>query len=142
MTDLTVTKANVRPLQGAIIKPFQAGEIVDVGEAVYMKSDGKVWLSDADAAATAQVVGLVVAIGAYGKTESVADEIVDVLLFGPTEGFAGLTPGAQFFASVTPGKIEDTAPAGASADFRWVVGWALSATAIFVNPFSDDVAAQ
>ena len=138
----TVTQANVRPLVGSIVKPFVAGEIVDVGEAVYMASTGKVMLADADAAATAQVMGIVVGIGAYGKLSSVVDQTVDVILYGATEGFASLTPGEQFFASVTPGAIDPVVPAGASSDFVWVIGWALSATAIFVNPYTYDVAAQ
>jgi hypothetical protein len=57
-------------------------------------------------------------------------------------GFSSLTPGSQVFASVTPGEIEDTAPAGSSADFKWIIGTALTATDILVNPYTDDPAAQ
>lgn len=142
MTALTVTQAQVRPLLGSVVKPFVANEAIDVGEAVYMASTGKVALADADAAGTARVIGIVVAVGAYGKLSAAADEAVDVLLYGPLEGFSSLTPGAQFFASVTPGEIEDTAPAGASGDFRWIIGWAMSATSLFVDPYTDDAAAQ
>lgn len=137
----TITAANVRPTIGSIIKPIQAGEIVDVGESVYMASTGKVLLTDADVAVTARSIGLVVAIGAYGKLSSVADEMVDVLLWGVTEGFAGLTPGELLFASIVPGAIDPVVPAGSSADFAWVVGYAFSATSVFVNPFTYDIAA-
>lgn len=143
MADITAPSplASVKPLIGAIIKPLQCAEVVDVGEPVYMNSAGKVALADADAYATAKVIGIVGAIGAYGKTTSVADEFVDVVFIGPVSGWAGLTPGAEVFASVTAGKLADASPAGSSSDFRYYVGWALDATTIFVNPFTDSIAA-
>lgn len=143
MADIAVPSplAGVKPLLGTVIKPIQCAEVVDVGEPVYLNSSGKVALADADAYATAKVIGVVGAIGAYGKTTSVADEFVDVVLFGPIAGFASLTPGGELFASVQVGRIADATPAGASGDFRFFIGWVLAADVIFVNPFTDEIAA-
>ena len=142
MTAVTFTAKQIRPLLQSISKPVLSGEALSVGEAVYIKSDAKAWLADADVAATAQVRGIVTAIGAYGKLDGVAGDMVDVTFYGPISGWSGMTPGAEFFASVTPGEVEDTAPAGASSDFRWIIGFALEAGILFVSPYTDDPAAQ
>lgn len=143
MADIAVSSlANVRPLLGSIVKPIEAAEAIDVGEAVYINSSGKAALADADAAASAQVRGVVVAVAGYGKTSCVAGDMVDVCLYGPVAGWSSLTPGGQLFASTTAGAIADAAPAGASGDYKWVVGFAYDAATIFVQPFTDDAAAQ
>ena len=142
MADVTVTAANVRPLDGAIIRRFDAGGALDVGDAVYIASDGDVEAADADAAASAQVVGVVVAIAGKDLTTAAAGDAVDVVMFGPVTGFSSLTPGALHYASTTAGAIEAAAPAGASSDFLWIVGKAENATTIFINPFTPDTAAQ
>ena len=141
MTDIALSAlVNVRPLLGSIIRPFVCAEVVDVGEAVYLNTSGKVALADADAYLTAKVIGVIGAIGAYGKTTSVANEQVDVVLFGPVAGWTALTPGEELFASIAAGAIED-ATAG-TGDFRYLVGWAVDAETIFISPFTDDVAVQ
>jgi len=143
MADIALSAAvNVKPLVQAIIKPVIAGEIVDVGEIVYLKSDGKYWLADANAFATAQARGVVVGIGAYGAVSSVADQQIDVCFYGPVNGWTGLTPGQDLFASTTVGAIADAAPAGSSGDYVWSIGFAYSAEAIFISPWTHDIAAQ
>lgn len=142
MADISKTGADVRPLNMTIREPYELGEAIDVGEAVYLKSDGKIWLSDADTAAESKAIGIVVGIGGYGALSGVAGDMADVVLYGPVAGFSGMTPGADVFASTTPGAIEDTAPAGASGDFVWVIGHARSASVIFVKPYTYDIAAQ
>jgi hypothetical protein len=53
-----------------------------------------------------------------------------------------LTPGADYFVSTTAGVIDDTAPAGSSGDYKWRIGFALDAQTLFINPGTDDEAAQ
>ena len=142
MAAISKTNANIRPLVGSITKPVQAAEAITVGQAVYINSSGKAALADADAAASAQAVGIVTACGAYGKLVCAADDMVDVTFYGPVAGYSGMTPGAQVFSSTTAGAIDDAAPAGASGDYKWIIGFALQAGVIFVNPFTDDSAAQ
>ena len=142
MADISKTALNVRGLPETQTLSLQCGEAIDVGEAVYLKSDGKVWLADADAADTAQAIGICIAVGAYGALSSVANDQVDVAVYGPVAGFSGMTPGAEVFSSTTAGAIADTAPAGSSGDYRWTIGFALKADVIFVKPYTTDVAAQ
>jgi hypothetical protein len=141
MADIALSAAvNVKPLVQSIIKPVIAGEIVDVGEIVYLKSDGKYWLADADALITSQARGIVVGIGAYGAVTSVADQQIDVCFYGPVNGWTALTPGANLYASVTAGAIANAVPS--TGDFIWVIGYAYSAEAIFVSPWTYDITAQ
>lgn len=142
MAAITIVPADVGALRESFVRSFPCGEVVDVGEAVYLASDGTIMLADADAADTAQAIGIVVAVGGYGARTSVVGDMCDVVLHGVCTGFSGLTPGAQIFASVTAGAMDETVPAGASGDYVWVIGKALSAGIIFVDPFTYDVAAQ
>lgn len=141
MADVTVNAADVRPLPGADIERFDAGGTATVGESVYMVSDGDVEQSDADAAVTARVIGIIVS-APNGATAVIAGNRLDIVTHGPVTGFTGLTPGGLMYASITAGKISDTRPAAVSADFVWIIGWVLDATTIYVDPFTDDFAAQ
>ena len=98
-------------------------------------------MADIDGAASAQAIGIVVA-GPQGKVSFVVTEWVDVVVFGPVTGFSSLTPGALHYGSVTAGDIETAAPAGSSGDYLWIVGYAESATTLFVRCFTPDTAAQ
>lgn len=142
MADITFTAASIKPLLQTAIKPVAAAEALGVGDAIYIDSSGKAALADADAAASAQVRGVVVAIRAYGKLAAVANETVDVCFYGPVTGFSSLTPGALLYASTVAGNIEAAAPAGSSGDYLWIVGFCYDASTIFVAPFTTDTAAQ
>jgi hypothetical protein len=123
-------------------RSFKCGEVIEVGEAVYLASDGTIMLADAGAAVTAQAIGICVAIGGYGKLVSVIGDMCDVVLHGVCTGFSGLTPGLEVFASATAGAMDETKPAGSSGDFVWSIGSVLGAGIIFVRPYTYDVAAQ
>jgi hypothetical protein len=142
MADVTVTKIDVRPLNGSVTLNKPAGEATEIGEVVYMESDGDVNLADADAEASARVIGICVSTPQTGVVDAVAGDRLDITVFGPVAGFTSLTPGAQYFASTNPGKIGDTAPAGSSGDFKWIIGWAVDAETLFIDPYTDDPAAQ
>jgi len=141
MSSVTVTAADVRPLPGAIVRRYEAGATMTPGDLVYVASDAQVELADIDGAASAQAIGIVVA-GPQGKVSFVVTEQVDVVVFGPVTGFSSLTPGALHYGSVTAGDIETAAPAGSSGDYLWIVGYAESATTLFVRCFTPDTAAQ
>jgi len=51
---------------------------------------------------------------------------------------------ASVFSSAVNGDavVEDAAPSGSSGEYKMIVGQAVSATEVFVRPFTDDVAAQ
>lgn len=109
---------------------FIAGETLAFGQPVYMKSDGKVWKADADAAATMPCVGIVVVGGN-------ADATVNILTHGlVTETDWNWTVGATIYvADGTEGVL--TATVGDLSDENdvvQVVGIAIHADSIFVNP--------
>jgi hypothetical protein len=141
MADVTVTAADVRPLPGAVVMRFNAGGTLTPGQAVYVASDGDVEAADADAAASAIVLGIVVA-GPNGKVSFSAGERVDVVVLGPVTGFSGMTPGGHAFVSTDAGDIGNAAPAGSSGDYVYVVGLITAADTILVRPFTYSVAAQ
>lgn len=107
-----------------------AGETLAFGQPVYMKSDGKFWLADADAAATMPALGLVVVGGN-------AEATVYVLTHGLiTETDWNWTVGATIYvADGTAGAVTATlADISDQNDVVQVVGIAVHADSIFVNP--------
>lgn len=133
MADITVTATNVRPLNGAIVRRYNAGAALNAGDIVYVATDGDIEQADADAQASAQARGIVVA-DSYGNTSFSAGQRVDVVVAGPVTGFASMTPGSALWVSTTAGKLMDAAPAGASGDYPFIPGYAESATVFFVQP--------
>jgi hypothetical protein len=132
MSDITVTAANVRPLNGAIIRRGTAGGTLTPGQIVYLDGANGWKAADASAAASGKVRGLVLSDG-NGAVSFASGQTVDILLFGPVEGFASMTPGAAHYLSETAGAINTAAPSTASA-VDVVVGWAESATVFFFSP--------
>jgi len=139
MADVTVTAADVKPLPGAVVRRYDADATLYAGNAVYLKSDGEVAQADADTAANARAIGLAVA-GPEGKTTFLAGDALDVVVGGPVAGFSSLTPGTYLFSSTTAGAIADAA-ATTQADYIWVIGYAEAAARMYVQPWTDDIAA-
>lgn len=104
-----------------------AGENLVFGDVCYLKSDGKWWKADADAASTMPAQAIAIAT-------IVADADGEFLL----QGFArddtwNWTIGGLIYASATAGGLTQTIPSGA-ADVIQVVGCAITADIIFFNP--------
>lgn len=130
MADVTITALRVAPLvaNGAVIRDYDAGGTLTVGDAVYIASDGDVEQTDASAESTAFGIGMVV--DSYdGTTTIAAGERVPVCVFGPVSGFSGATPGSKGWISNTAGQIAD-----AAGDNAHELGYFESATILFVNP--------
>lgn len=131
---MAVTAANVRPLEGSVIKQFYAGGTNTVGNAGYIASDGDVEATDANAAATVKGAGIVVAVAdTSGLTVAASGDALSLVVFGPVAGFSSLTPGAIQYISETAGAITETAPTGAGT-WTHVIGYALAADVLFVQP--------
>lgn len=133
MAAISVTTKNVSKLPGAFSRRGVVAAGVTVGSWVYLASDGVWKLADADAAATVEARGFVVAIGAYGALTAVAGDVADIVRIGPVNsGATGLTPGAKLYVSTDAGKADETAPG--VGDFVFVVGYVDSDSVIFVDP--------
>lgn len=134
MAVISVTSVNVRPLNGAVIRRFNAGGTGKVGDLVYLASDGDVEVADANALATSQAIGVVVGVnGQPGATTFVANDRLDVVVWGPVAWGTGMTPGARVYTSTTAGAGDQTAPAD-SGDYPFIVGYAEAPGILFVNP--------
>lgn len=131
MAAITVTAKNIRPLPGAVVRRFSAGGSINVGDTAYIASDGDVERAQAGTAAGSVAtfsVGLVVS-APMGGTIAAAGEPVDVAMYGPVDGFSGMTPGDMLYQSSTAGRLDD-----AAGSVSHKVARALSATVVFVNP--------
>lgn len=135
MADITVTAANVRPLNGAVIRRGEAGGSGSVGDLVYLDGTNGWKQADADASqAAAMGRGVVVAVGSEGATTFADGDKIDILVFGPFEGAESMTPGGVVYNSSTAGAMADAAPAETGDDWDFIVGWAESASVIFFHP--------
>lgn len=124
MADITRTKANVRPLAGAVIRKGEAGGTIQAGEAVYLNGASGWTAADGSAAATALARGIMVS-----PEDAVDGDTIDICIFGPVEGYTGMTPGAPHYVSDTAGEI------GTAAGTKtMIIGWAETATILFVRP--------
>lgn len=135
MAAIAVVQSKVRPLNGAIVRRFPAGATTAViGKFVYVHTDGTILLADAtDTLAESRCRGIVVAIGAAGKTTPAVGDVCDVVTHGPVElGVSGVE-GSPAFVSVTAGSIDQTAPAVAG-NFPFAVGWFEQDTVLYVQP--------
>ncbi len=105
-----------------------AAEALDQFEAVYVNSDGKAALADADSAATMPVLTIAAAgilAEASGEFYQITDEI--------TNPAWSWTVGGFIYASGTAGELTQTAPAG-SGDQVQIVGFATAATKMVLYP--------
>lgn len=123
MGDVTRTKADVRPLAGAIIRRGEAGGTIEAGEVVYLNGTSGWAVTDANDTATCGARGVMVA-----PEDAVDGDQIDVCVFGPVEGYSGMTPGALCYVSDTAGEVGDAAGSNTK-----IIGWAASATALFVD---------
>jgi len=114
------TAANVKPLEGAIIRRYTAGAAIEAGEIVSMQSDGKVDPTDTTGA-VATNVGIALNAAADGNR-------VDVVISGPVQCILEGTPGAVIYDSTTAGE-----PAASASGNQKPVGFAESATVLFVR---------
>ena len=103
------------------------GEAVAFGNLLYMKSDGKWWLADADAAATMPGARMALATAS-------ADASCAMLAIGwaRNDDWAW-TVGSLLYASTTPGAMTETAPSG-TGDQVQVLGLAYGADNVWFAP--------
>lgn len=106
MSDLTVTAAQVGAVfpQKADIHDFIAAETITAGQAVFVDSNGKVQLADANASGEQQFRGIALNGGGAGQA-------ISVLKRGHIYGFTitGLGYDAMVYLSNTPGALADAA---------------------------------
>lgn len=118
----TPSLSTTQPCPAHSIVGLVAGEALAAGDACYIKSDGKVWLSTGAAAtAPAKVRGFAAMAAAVGEAITLMKNVN--FKYG-----AGLTPGADYYLSATAGQLDTAATTGGTAP----VAYAIDATRIHV----------
>lgn len=115
MADITVTAASVKKGVNAGVATGTGGATIIAGKLLYLDSaDNKLKLADADAAATAQVVGIALCGG--GDNQPIVYQTSGTINIGGTVGV-----GEIYLASSTAGGIAIEGDIG-SAKFLSIVG--------------------
>jgi hypothetical protein len=131
---MAVTPALVRKLEGAIDQHGILAGAANLGDTVYVDSSGTIQAADANVSAVlATTRGILTGVQQPGATAGASGEACTYVVFGPVSGFSSLTPGVRQFQSSTVGAITETAPTGAGT-WTQPIGYAQSATVLFVNP--------
>lgn len=126
MADLSVTASSVVPQAGATIKSGTAGEAISAGELVYLNTTtNTIDLADANALASAAVVGIAVCSAATGQP-------VSFVSAGPVALGSILTAGAVYVLSSTAGGLAPVADLS-STEYTSIIGVASSATVLNVK---------
>ena len=132
MSAITVTAGDVRPLPGAIVRRFDAGGSISIGDAVYLATDGDVEKAIGTGDPMHKAIGVAVSTPDGGTTIA-SGEVVDVVMAGPVTGASSMTIGSYVYVSDTAGAW-DTAVG--TKDMQ--LGIAISATELFVRPQTID----
>lgn len=136
MTALTVTASQVSSNdieRGARVLWYQTGEAIMLGQAVYLDANNLAWRAKSDSTAHAHAVGVATqADNNSGEVTTAVNGWVGVAVFGPVNGFSGLSQGQVGWVGATAGQIVDTAPSGGAWDFQ--LGHAVDDQTFFVDP--------
>ena len=132
MAAITITPVDVDASKSAIIERVTLGEAAAAGDTLYLDGANGWKKTDADAVGTADGFCVLLGSGVLG-TSYPSGAKVDAVFFGLMTWGAGMTPGGRVYVSVTPGKGDQTAPV-AQDDVPFIIGWAFSATELFVHP--------
>lgn len=112
--------ANVKPLEGAIVRRVQLGATTTAPSPVTLQSDGKWDPTDTDAAQ----ITIAVAMQSGGD-----GDWVDAVFYGPVVALSGATPGTLVYGADAAGGFET---AVGTKDTK--IGFVESATVLFVDP--------
>jgi len=118
-------RSNGESLSSTQRMTLTAGEDLVNGDWCYLKSDGKMWKTDASAEATA--AGMICVC-----TATIATDATGVFIKRDAYTTSGLTAGSAYYLSETAGAITDTKPTTSGAIVR-TVSYALSTTVLIVD---------
>jgi hypothetical protein len=133
MAAITNTPASIEASPGAVVERVTLGAAAVAGEALYLDGANGWKPTDADAVASAEGRCILVGGGVPGATSFPSGARVDACFFGLVGGYSGMTPDGDVYISQVAGDMDQTAPSGGS-NYIHKIGWAFSATEIFVDP--------
>lgn len=121
MTAITkAAAADVKPLEGAIVRRVTLGATTTAPSPITLQSDGKWDPTDTSAAQLTCAIAL---------QSGVDGSRVDAVFYGPVVALSGATPGALVYGSDDAGAFDD---AVGTKDLK--IGHVEAATVLFVNP--------
>ena len=134
---LTLTKLQVTPLPGALVRNVRLGEAASAGMGMTVNSSSQYVKADGDTPGKRRVFGVMI-VDNQGSLNTSGDyasgDDASMCFFGPLAGFSGMTPGAPVYVDkTTAGLLTQTAPSGTDA-VPCEVGYALTADILFVFP--------
>lgn len=132
MANLSLTVAQVRPLDGAYVRPIESAEDLTVGDLVQVTNSGILKANNTTAAGVAGALGIVVSGSEYRSTGVVkSGEMASVVLWGPVflTVSLGLTSKGTYYTSATAGKIADATSTNAR-----IIGNSLSSEILLLYP--------
>lgn len=134
MSAISVTAAKVHlPNENEVIKVRGALGAVSVpGSPMYLDGTNGWKPADADVAASGQARGILVSLP-NGSVSGAIGDACDIVTEGRVTGYTSMTPGGNVYVSVTAGSLDQT-PATLEDDYNFAIGWAESATTIYVHP--------
>lgn len=128
MADLAVTASSVVAGVDATTEFGMAGETIAAGKAIYRSSTTKKWmLADNNSAIAEARKATAFALNSASASQPLAVHKSGDLVLG-----GGLTPGAAYYLSDTPGGICPLADVG-GGEFVCLVGLAKSATVLSID---------
>jgi len=133
---LTVTKLQVAPLPGALVRTLKLGEAASAGQGVYPDASSNYLKADADAAGKYRGVCILIVDnqGQYNTTGDYANgDNVSAVFFGPIAGFSGMDPTKSVWVDTTAGGFTQTKPSGGGV-FASPIGYPLDANTLMVSP--------
>lgn len=137
-------RKNVRPLNGAVVRPYEAGAAVQQGDFVYVNhTTDKVFPARANGDSTTYAIGVVVSVEGYMPgTSAVAGQTVGVCIAGPVAGFVEMdaASGIVWLSAATAGAVTQTKPTDAS-NRVYAVGRAIRSDVLMVAPQATEAVA-
>lgn len=133
---LTVTKLQVAPLPGAIVRTVRLAEAASAGQCIYPNASSAFLKADADAAGKFRGVAVLIVDnqGQYNTTGDYAiGDDVSAVVFGPVAGFSGMDPTKSVWVDTTAGGFTQTKPSGGGV-FASPIGYPLSDSVLMINP--------
>jgi len=132
MAAIPNTPALIEASPGATIERVILGAAAVAGDALYLDGANGWKPTDATTVGPAEGRCILVGSGVLG-TSYPSGANVDACFFGLVGGYSGMTPDGAVYTSEDAGDMDQTAPTGGS-NFIHKMGWAFSATEIFVDP--------
>ena len=138
---ITLSSTPANGTYSGVAASFTAGEALEIGEVVYYKAaDDRVWKAVGKVGGTGLISAATPAIGVVAADQGSAGSPVTVLLQGfirADTNFPTWTKGGTIYVpedETSSKNVPEQAAPDTDGDFVQILGWAVDANTIYVNP--------